>query len=219
MPKGNDKDKSDKITIFSSLSSDRDALALKFRNSVDRSNYMLFPGFKSHVNECKNYTYPINTKSSVKKTEIHIRTDIESKLQSRNIPLNKENKTYFDYAELEKKLSKGKECKGFNKKIYGIAPSSQYSLLSHPKMNYHGIEYADKHILPYMSVDKQKAMFTDGNRSFYKSQNGFPLNRPINTREIVRNTHFPFTKSKKLKCLSSGKKYKGISNCTKINDH
>ena len=36
MPKGNDKDKSDKITIFSSLSSDRDALALKFRNSVEQ---------------------------------------------------------------------------------------------------------------------------------------------------------------------------------------
>jgi hypothetical protein len=204
--------------MFTGQIYDKKASLLRLKKSVDRSNYSLYSGFSNHKNQCKNYIQPRNTRSLVKQGDLPLRTDIESKLQNRHVPLNRENVTYLDYAAAGNLLDNDKECKGFHDKVYDIAPSSQYTLLSHPKVNYRGVECADKHILPYMIVDKQKAISTSGDSPFYSTQNGFSFSRPINTREIMRNTNFKYSKSKKLKCLDSGKKYKGISNCTKISD-
>ena len=205
--------------MFTGQKYDKKASILRLKKSVDRSNYMLYSGSTNHKNRCKNYIQPRNTRSLVKQGEIPLRTDIESKLQNRHVPINRENKTYLDYTANEHLLDNDKECKGFHDKVYNVAPSSQYTLLSHPKVDYRSVECADKHILPYMIVDKQKAISKTADTPFYSSQNGFSFSRPINTREIMRNTNFKYSKSRKLKCLDSGKIYKGISNCTKIPDY
>ena len=203
--------------MFTKTKYDKNASVLEFKKSINRNNYMLYDGYHIHENKCKNYRQPRNTRSFVRQGDLELRTDIESKIQNRHVPINKENKTYLDYAEKENLLDRDKECRNFDEKVFEIAPPEQYTLNSHPK-KLSWKSYAEKVITPFMYIDKQKAISVDGNHPFYQNQSGFAFNRPINTREIVRNTNFEFSRSKRLKCLDSGKTYKGISNCTKISD-
>ena len=60
--------------------------------------------------------------------------------------------------------------------------------MTHPKKYYRELSTINKHIIPYMHVDKQKAISNLPNIGFYEGQNNIFLERPVNTREISRNS-------------------------------
>ena len=135
------------------------------------------------------------------------------------------NDNYNDWKNFKNSLDSHPECQTLEtskEKLLNVIPNhSEYSLLSHPKSDYRGLESTEKHILPYMVVNVQKAFSQDSNEPFYPKQNNFPYHYPTNTREVLRNNYKSVKPVKTLKtddCFKNGTGSNRTSNCTKIPD-
>ncbi len=212
---------------------DPDATLNEIKSKTIEASYPLFEGKVDHPNVCKDYNV-LNSRSNVHQSSILNRTDIESRLQNRHVPLNNYINQFKikEHKNFNKSLDSYPNCEDtedYNKNIFDDIPFSinsknqghnfksyyNQTLISHPKSMYRGLDSSKKVILPYLTNDKQKLLST-GEKKFYDHQQDFRFMKPTNTRNILRNKYqndlskkYPNKYPQVNKCLING-------DCSKI---
>tara|TARA_A100001011_G_scaffold398304_1_gene502242 strand:- start:860 stop:1519 length:660 start_codon:yes stop_codon:yes gene_type:complete len=175
------------------------------------NSYMLAPYFSNNEKKCKNYNL-YESKNMNNQINMGDKASIESLLRNQHVGINESNDELNQefknrnqmLDEYFKKINKDtncndescncsydneKSCKCWNSndKVFGLAPLTQET-----KSINRGKYSLDKHIIPYMHINSQKALAElPVNLGFYNKKNMF-LNKPTNTREVGRNSKKSF---------------------------
>lgn len=140
---------------FSRTKYDNDATDLYNKRTTDIGEYAMFSENFTHENECRVEKGPRNSRSDVVHGDIPVRTDIESQIQNRHVPLNDNNEQHNEYLNNKDKLNQTGVCAELNQ------TNDEFSRHSHPLTDYRGMSTLKNHIVPFLHVSPQDFAMTD----------------------------------------------------------
>jgi hypothetical protein len=144
---------------FSRIRYDKCATDLHTHRSVDVGEYRLFPGFVENSNQCFSATGPVGSKVDVSTTKQKCSldwgemTNVESELQSRNIPLTdcNNNRTNNHY----------NKNKVFNKAVCSPMLNSEDTRFTNPVQVYRSMSILDLQLQPWLFSNPQCHVIDD----------------------------------------------------------
>jgi hypothetical protein len=134
---------------FNRIRYDPDAKDVRLKQNVKSGHYMLYKGYPDNDKKCKPERMPKNSRNDSRQANYSDRTEIESRLQNRHVPLNGSNENHNEWKEMKSKLDNDPTCDNFESR------PDEYTRLSHPVSDYRGINTLKNTIVPYLHVNKQ----------------------------------------------------------------
>jgi hypothetical protein len=162
---------------FSRLRYDECATKLHNQRSVGVGEYRLFPGYVENCEQCYSLTGPVGSKADVStaKNACSLNwgemTQIESELQSRNIPATEcnENATNVNYSK----------NKVFNKKVCSPMLNAEDTRFTNPVQSYRSMSLTSYQLQPWLFSNPQCHVQDDriglGSRNTAKDAYKMPL--------------------------------------------
>ncbi len=178
---------------FTKTMYDPQAALLTHKRNVGINKYLLFDGNAENQNECSSNT--LSSVSQLKKDKnsdmsqrLYNRVDAESKLQGRNIPLNKSNLQNSSWGELDSTMRNNEKC---DFTTYLDFPHScginQNSLISHPKTLFKGLSTLPQHMIPFLTTNRQDQLTSTMNETNSWGKSIIDSIRPTNVKQLIKD--------------------------------
>jgi hypothetical protein len=135
---------------FSRTTYDESTTALKKQVSTAPYHHIMYNGYKKNDNSCSVERGPRNTVTDLLQTSnAGVKSDIESRLQNRHVPLGPDAENHNEWRDFKNKLKTNSECTNYQ------TPADEYTRYSHPIDDYRGMSTLENVIVPHLHVNRQ----------------------------------------------------------------